>query len=162
MKLSPVRYYVRLSLPKGVQQALRLQGASMWILTWGRNGGHSRLAALPTLIQRACCVQVVRGSRTCEGILPTNCGASAAAAPVAHAAAPPPALPEEPPACGAVVLRPALGVPSSAAVSPFHTSAAEVIDTDGETSDTQPSPAYGCREACLGCVPQTISWSGRK
>ena len=100
---------------------------------------------------------VVVGSRTREGTLAVNRGPSAAAAPAASAAAPPPKSPVGPPVRGAVVPRPAAGVPSPATVSP-RVCAAKVAGATGEnlTSETAAGVVGGW--AGPGGAPQAEQW----
>ena len=102
----------------------------------------ARLAALKAFVQWENRTGVIRGSQTRKGTLPADRGASVAAAPAASATTPPPASPVGPPVCGAVVPRPAVGVPSPTTVSPSHVCAAEVAGAAGETPPPKPPLAW--------------------
>ena len=132
------RIHVRISLPTIVQLAPRLRTTGLCCASsiWAELADVARLAALKAFVQWARRMGVVSVSRTCEGTLPADRGASVAAAPAASAATPPPASSVEPPVRGAVVPQSAAGVPSPATVSPFHVCAAEVTGAIG----TPPPP----------------------
>ena len=127
------RVYVRISLPTIVQLASRPSTTGLCCASsiWAELADVARFAALKTFIQWADRMEVVSGSRTREGTLPADRGASAAAAPAASAATPPPASSVEPPIRGAVVPQAAAGEPSPATVSLSHVSAAEVTGAIG-------------------------------
>ena len=105
-------------------------------------------------------MRVVSGSRTREGTLPEDRGASAAAAPADSAATPPPAFSVEPPVRGAVVPQAAADVPSPATVRPSHVCAAEVTDAIGTPPPSETVAGVVGVWAGPGGAPQTKPWPG--
>ena len=141
------RVYVRISLSTIVQLATRSRTAGLCCVSsiWAELADVARLAALKAFVQWAHRMGVVSGSRTREGTLPADRGASAAAASAASAATPPPVSSAEPPVRGAVVPQAAAGVHSPATVRPSHVCAAEVTGAIGTPPPPKPPLAWwGC------------------
>ena len=139
------RVYVRISLPTVVRLMPRPQtaGISWCAPSIGAELAYmARLAACKAFVQWANCRGVVRGSQTRKVTLPADRGASVAAAAAASVATPPPASPVGPPIRGALVPRPAVGVPSPATASPSHVCAAEVAGAAGEIPPPKPPLAW--------------------
>ena len=156
------RVYVCISLPTIVQLAPRPRTTGLCCASsiWAGLADVARLAALKALVQWAHRMGVVSGSRTREGTLPADRGASAAAAPAACAATPPPASSAEPPVRWAVVPRAAADVPSPAIVGSSHVCAAGVTDAIGTPPPPKPPLAWWGVWAGLGGAPQTEPWPG--
>ena len=138
------RVYVRISLPTIAQLAPRPSTTGLYCASsiWADLADMARLAALKAFVQWAHRMEVVSGSRTREGTLLADRGASAAATPAASVAAPPPVFPVEPPIRGAVVPQAAAGVPSPATVSSSHVCAAEVTGATGNPPPPKPRLAW--------------------
>ena len=127
---------------------------------WAELADVARFAALETFVQWAHRMGVVSGSRTREGTLPADRGTSTAAAPAASAATSPPASSVEPPVRGPIVPQAAAGVPSPAAVSPSHVSAAEATGAIGSPPPPKPPLAWwGVWGEPWWCSPdRTVAW----
>ena len=157
------RVYVRISLLTVVQLTPRPQTAGVCCASSieAELADMARLAALKPFVQWANRMGVVCGSQTREGTLPANRGVSVAATPVASTAAPALASPVGPPVRGAIVPRPAAGVPPLATVSPSHVCVAEVTGATGKPPPPKPPLAWwGGGAGHGGSRDRTVVWGG--